>query len=79
MTENTYRGVSLHVGGINGKRYDLGVRGFGSGALTFTLLEVTSVATSEYAETLKEVGSTMEVVRVPGSEAYELILTPTED
>jgi len=74
-----WNGVSLQLGEIEGKTYDVGVRGLGTGRLTVTLLEVLSSATQEYASRLSEVGSILEVARIPGSEAHELIFTPIDD
>jgi len=77
--QKLWNGVSLHLGEIEGKTYDVGVRGLSTGRLTFTLLEVVSAVTQEYASRLSEVGSILEVARIPGSEAHELIFTPIDD
>lgn len=77
MTESgMLRCFSLAIGEIDGKYHSLKVEGLSTGKLTFTLLQDTG---GEWPDSMKEVGSIMEVVRVAGSEAHELIVTPIDD
>jgi len=74
-----WNGVCFYLGEIDGKSYSIGIDGFGKGKLSLTLLQELERSASREGLQMKEVGSTMEVSRIPGSESYELTITPAED